>query len=125
MVAQQKVMVCREVFEELAAQGKQNEIDEIKQRFINLNERMWERGVFDRDCCWEDNYGISPEGELVLIDFGDLSDKRREFPYYEGLRRYPGLYELGLRETFRNANFRRFFRKNLDARAYSAGTVFK
>lgn len=121
-VIQQKVITVKDAFGELSLWEDTIIGKRIKRALIVLNQRMWERGIFDRDPTWEENYGFLPSGQFVAIDIGDLSDSPEEFPFYEGLPR-EHLYEPSLRKAFSQENFRRFFGRNLDARTYASAII--
>lgn len=105
VIVQQKVMIIGEQIRVLTAEGDLDKVQTIRNEFFELNQKMWERGVLDGDPSWEDNYGLTPEGKLVLIDIGDLSDRATDFYRYEGLPRKT-LYGTSLRDFFSSSNFR-------------------
>ena len=117
-LVQQKVKPIREVFRTLASQERFDEISRIKQTFIELNQKMWERRMFDCDTAWEENYGLLPDGMLALIDVGYLSDDPKDFPLYEGMPR-TSQYEADLRNNFTEENFTHFFGKKPRTRTRS------
>ncbi len=67
---QDKVRPLHEVFESLATA----EIKRLIDKFIAFNQKLLERGIIDKSFNITKNYGLSAEGEIVLIDIGELSD---------------------------------------------------
>lgn len=124
-IVQEKVITVEHYLKGLTGDKCVTESERLKRDFVNITESMWDRGVFDRDPSWEENYGVIivdrvpsvglldwgalyKRGQLVLIDVGHLSDNPEEFPEYEGIERRH-LYEKSLRSTFDMANFQARF----------------
>lgn len=114
-LAQQKARTLEDVFDRLESQDMPEAVAAIKERFIGLNIKMWERGIFDRDGNWEENYGLLPDGTLVIIDAGWLSDEPGQFASFEGIPR-TAQYERGLRAHFSEQNFRKHFGTKIHSR---------
>ena len=127
VIIQEKVATVENYLRQLKGTFCASEQARIRKDFINLTEGMWERGVFDRDPSWEENYGVligfhrSPyygmtlegsksylKGQLVLIDIGHLSDDPADYPSYEGMERQR-LYETSLRPLFGQEHFENIF----------------
>lgn len=122
IIVQQKVKTVAKIMEDISAEDIFGDANIIKQHFIRLTREMWQRGVLDLDPNWEQNYGITPSGNFVLIDVGDLSEHPEDFPYYEGLPR-TSLYEQSIKQFFTQENFDQLFGKDLKARAYATAVV--
>lgn len=111
-IIQQKVVTVKE---RMLTSQEESEIEAIHKNFIELNQQMWRRGIYDDDPDWEPNYGFLPDDSMVAIDGGGLSRNGKSFPFYLGLPR-TRLYEAALKGTFQGDNFKRFFRKQLSDR---------
>ncbi|NVN96561.1 MAG: hypothetical protein HXX18_14925 [Bacteroidetes bacterium] len=69
---QDKVQPLHKVFENLDSEGIKNIIDQ----FIIFNLRLFNLGVIDKGFNITKNYGINNEGQIVLIDIGELFDDK-------------------------------------------------
>ncbi|MFA6392687.1 MAG: hypothetical protein WCW54_01195 [Candidatus Paceibacterota bacterium] len=69
---QDKVKPLHEVFENLDA----IEIKKIIDKFIEFNLKLLNLGVIDKGFNITKNYGINNDGEIVLIDIGELFDDK-------------------------------------------------
>ena len=69
---QDKVKPLHEVFEHLDSNGIKKLID----KFIEFNLKLLNLGVIDKGFNITKNYGINNEGEIVLIDIGELFDDK-------------------------------------------------
>ena len=121
-LVQQKARTLGEATRDLLAKGQTDEIPRIRQTFIELNQQMWERGVFDSDTAWEENYDLLPNGKLVVIDIGGLLDDPNQFPFNEGVPRIYQ-YEADIRDNFTTENFRKFFGKKPHTRERSPNSL--
>ena len=55
----------------------QSEVEEAKgiiDKFVEFNKKLLERGVIDKSFNITKNYGLNSDGEIVLIDIGELFD---------------------------------------------------
>jgi hypothetical protein len=84
VIFQKKIGIASDLIQELASQGKKDEILNLKLNFIRTNYRMWVRGILDRDADWEGNYGVDELGQFLLSDIGDLSSEPGDYPMQEG-----------------------------------------
>lgn len=69
---QDKVQPLHKVFEELDSEG----IKKIIDKFIEFNLKLLNLGVIDKGFNITKNYGINNNGEIVLIDIGELFDDK-------------------------------------------------
>lgn len=69
---QDKVIPLHDVFEKLNTDEIRNIIDQ----FIGLNKKFMNIGVIDKSFNITRNYGINNKNEIVLIDIGELFDKK-------------------------------------------------
>lgn len=69
---QDKVQPLHEVFENLDT----NNIKKIIDQFIEFNLKLLNLGVIDKGFNITKNYGIDNEGQIVLIDIGELFDDK-------------------------------------------------
>ncbi len=99
-IIQEKVEIVRDFYDQ----------DKAVSDFRCLARRMWSRGVLDRDPNWEENYGYTKNGDLLILDIGDLTDDKQEFSHFEGLPR-SSLYDSSLRSAFTRKNFNRYWLK--------------
>ncbi len=124
-IVQEKVITVEHYLNSLESKARLKEEERLKKDFILITGAMWDRGIFDMDPSWEENYGVilvprAPsiglldwgalyaKGQLVLIDIGHLSDNPEEFPEYEGIERQH-LYEESLKSFFDPSNFKNRF----------------
>lgn len=69
---QDKVRPLHEVFEDLDSE----EIKQIIDKFIEFNLRLFNLGVIDKGFNITKNYGLNKDGQIVLIDIGELFDDK-------------------------------------------------
>lgn len=69
---QDKVVPLHDAFEDLDTNG----IKKIIDQFIEFNLKLLKLGVIDKSFNITKNYGINNEGEIVLIDIGELFDDK-------------------------------------------------
>lgn len=121
-LVQRKIRTFNKVIRELLTVGRSEEVSGMKKVFADVSQQMWERGIFDRDSDWEENYGLLSRKQPALIDIGDLSDDPNQFPLDEGVARIHH-YEPDLRDHFMDENFRRFFGKKPHLRRRSPNSL--
>lgn len=69
---QDKVIPLHDVFDNLDT----DEIKKIIDQFIELNKKLMSLGFIDKSFNIIRNYGLNNNGEVVLIDIGELFDKK-------------------------------------------------
>ena len=69
---QDKVQPLHKVFEELDSEG----IKKIIDQFIEFNLKLLNLGIIDKGFNITKNYGINNDGQIVLIDTGELFDDK-------------------------------------------------
>ncbi|OGE31934.1 hypothetical protein A2631_02315 [Candidatus Daviesbacteria bacterium RIFCSPHIGHO2_01_FULL_44_29] len=111
MIVQQKVRVAADVIDELRATNRTRNIAGVERAYVKLSQRAWSRGIFDTDPNWLENTGFMPDGQMVMIDVGEITKNVREFPYYEGIERRNCYVGNTLRKAFSVSNFARCYLK--------------
>jgi len=58
---------------ELRSHGRQDEIELLRRKFVDLQHEMWRRGFWDCDMDPMKNYGVDYNGDIYLIDIDIVS----------------------------------------------------
>jgi hypothetical protein len=80
-------------------------------QFITFNKQLWKAGIKDKSFNITKNYGLNKEGEMMLIDLGELFDEPVEMQRQLVLREYERNYVAG---CIGDKGAREYFIKKMD-----------
>jgi len=75
-IKQTKVSVLQDVWAELYEAGKIDEMKAVMEKTVDFIVELWKYGVHEKTFKVGYEFGLM-DGEIVLIDFGELGDEKR------------------------------------------------
>ena len=75
-IKQSKVAVLQDIWDELYDSGKENEMKAVVDKSLDFVVELWRYGVADKTFKVGYEYGLM-DGEIMLIDFGELTRDRK------------------------------------------------
>src|SRR5262249_45227441 len=73
---QDRVSPLGDVLRALAARSDVAAAEDLLERFVEFNTRLWTYGIYEVTYNFTSNVGIDGEGGMVLLDFGELATDR-------------------------------------------------
>ena len=104
---QDKVQPLHDVFEKADSSKARETID----KFVEFNKRLLAIGVIDKSFNITKNYGLNEEGEIVLIDIGEIFDDQIKI---ERQRRNRAWEKYYVARCIKGAEERDYFIKEMD-----------
>ena len=104
---QDKTQPLHDVFEKYNT----TKIKSIIDNFIAFNKRLLERGIIDKSFNITKNYGLNNDGEIILIDIGELLDSPERIKKRIVDRAWDKNYVAG---CIKNEEAREYFIKKMD-----------
>lgn len=83
-LVQQRVQTFEEVVPGLVSAGREEDVFAVFTKYVEVVRGMWRRGVFFEVMNFHNDYGIDEQGNVLLIDLGELTtDEAKAKKYIE------------------------------------------